>query len=93
VSVSTRGEAEDVVLEVHNDGPPISEDVLPTLFEPYRRGSKGSTRRGSLGLGLFIARQIILEHGGTIEVRSTAGDGTTFTVRVPRRVRARGQRG
>ncbi|WP_257456206.1 sensor histidine kinase [Archangium lipolyticum] len=90
VRVSTRGEEEGVTLEVHNEGPPIPEDLLPLLFEPYRRGTEGSAGRGSLGLGLFITRQIILGHGGTIEVRSTAREGTCFTVRLPRRVRARG---
>ncbi|MFY0572588.1 PAS domain S-box protein [Archangium lansingense] len=85
VNVSIRGEESDVVLEVHNGGKPISPKLLPSLFEPYRRGAEPCEgRRGSLGLGLYISRQIILGHGGSIDVHSTAEDGTTFTVRLPR---------
>jgi len=85
VRVSTRSEDSLVELEVHNEGPPISPELLPTLFEPYRRGPESGEGRGSLGLGLFITRQIVLGHGGAIGVRSTLAEGTTFTVRLPRR--------
>ncbi|WP_324960594.1 PAS domain-containing sensor histidine kinase [Archangium sp.] len=76
----------EVVLSVHNEGAPIPEDVLPELFEPFRRGprDKGHSNGGGLGLGLYIVQQIILAHGGTLDARSQAGDGTTFTVRLPR---------
>ncbi|MCY1078119.1 PAS domain S-box protein [Archangium lansingense] len=86
VRVSTRSEGEDVLLEVHNEGHPISPEVLPGLFEPYQRGPEAGARQGSLGLGLFITRQIVLGHGGTIDVSSSEEDGTTFTVRLPRRL-------
>jgi signal transduction histidine kinase len=85
IRVSTRSEASLVHLEVHNQGPPISPELLPTLFEPYRRGPESGEGRGSLGLGLFITRQIVLGHGGGVGVRSTLAEGTTFTVRLPRR--------
>ncbi|WP_257451369.1 sensor histidine kinase [Archangium lipolyticum] len=84
VRVSTRGEDSSVLLEVHNEGRPIPAGVLPGLFEPYRRGPEAGARQGSLGLGLFITRRIVLGHGGTLEVRSTEAEGTTFTVRLPR---------
>jgi len=84
VRVFAGASSQDVTLEVHNEGPPISSEVLPTLFEPYRRGAEAGERGGSLGLGLFITRQIILGHGGTLSVRSLDGEGTTFTVRLPR---------
>ncbi|HEX8820240.1 MAG TPA: PAS domain S-box protein, partial [Archangium sp.] len=84
VRVTTRGEADGVLLEIHNEGAPIPAELLPTLFEPYQRGPESGTGRGSLGLGLFIARQIVLGHGGGLDVRSSAEDGTTFTVRLPR---------
>ena|GEM_PF-1143199 len=86
VRVSTRSEGPDVLLEVHNEGNPISPEVLPGLFEPYQRGPDAGARQGSLGLGLFITRQIVLGHGGTIDVSSTEEEGTTFTVRLPRRL-------
>jgi signal transduction histidine kinase len=84
VRVTSRGEDGHVRLEVHNQGAPIPAELLPTLFEPYQRGPESGAGRGSLGLGLFIARQIVLGHGGTLEVRSSAEDGTLFTVRLPR---------
>jgi PAS domain S-box-containing protein len=84
VRVSTRGEDGGVLLEVHNEGAPIAPELLPILFQPYRQGPDAGGSRGSLGLGLFITRQIVLGHGGTLDVRSSAEDGTTFTVRLPR---------
>jgi PAS domain S-box-containing protein len=86
VRVVLRGEGvQDVVLTVHNGGPPIPEAFLPILFEPFRRGleDRPSNREG-LGLGLYIVRQIVLAHGGQLDVRSLPGEGTTFTVKLPR---------
>ncbi|MBM7113424.1 PAS domain S-box protein [Archangium primigenium] len=84
VTVSVQGSPGGVRLDVHNEGPPILAEALPTLFEPYRRGTGTGERGGSLGLGLFITRQIIHGHGGSISVNSQPGDGTTFVVRLPR---------
>jgi len=70
-------------LRVHNLGEPIPPDRLSTIFEPFRRGTSQSNR-GGLGLGLFIVQQIIAAHHGTVAVTSTAEDGTTFVVRVPK---------
>ncbi|WP_257463488.1 PAS domain-containing protein [Archangium lipolyticum] len=87
VRVSTRSEGEHVLLEVHNEnaGRAIPPELQSHLFEPYRRGPGAGASRGSLGLGLFITRQIVLAHGGDIHVRSTPEEGTTFTVSLPRR--------
>ena len=79
----TEGES-TVVLEVQNDGKVIPPEALPTLFDPYRRGNEHDARSKGLGLGLFIAEQIITAHGGRIEVRSTADEGTTLRVTLPR---------
>ena len=85
VEVRLCGDAAEVVLEVHNHGPPIPPDQLPTLFEPFRRGSTAQALASQgLGLGLFIACAIIRAHGGTIRVDSDAERGTTVTVRLPR---------
>jgi hypothetical protein len=82
------GEPSDVVFVVHNGGPPISPGELPKIFEPLMRGSSSgkpkANRPGSIGLGLYIAREIALSHGGTIDVTSTQEEGTSFTVRLPR---------
>jgi signal transduction histidine kinase len=74
-----------IELEVHNGGGPIPSELLPALFDPFRRGAPTDVPRGEgLGLGLFIANQIVLAHGGTIGVRSSVEEGTSFTVRLPR---------
>jgi signal transduction histidine kinase len=73
-----------VVLEVHNGGS-IPASIMPSLFDPFRgTRSARDTSRG-LGLGLFIVKEITEAHGGTVEVASSAGAGTTFVVRLPRR--------
>jgi PAS domain S-box-containing protein len=84
VTISLRGESEFVTLETRNGGPPIPPEVLAHIFEPGRRGD---ARAGGLGLGLFIAQQIVLAHGGSIEVTSSESGGTTFTVTLPRKGR------
>ena len=91
VRVATRGSADEVLLEVHNTGRPIAPEDLPHLFEPMRRGSgaEGGEPLGpsgkSVGLGLYIAHQIALAHGGRVEVQSTLAEGTCFRVHWPRR--------
>ncbi|QOV89925.1 sensor histidine kinase [Humisphaera borealis] len=84
----------DVVLAVHNCGTPIPPELLPTIFQPLvqgeRRKGKPQRRAGSIGLGLYIAREVVLAHGGTITVQSTKESGTTFTVRLPRKHSAPG---
>ncbi|WP_225412767.1 hybrid sensor histidine kinase/response regulator [Stigmatella hybrida] len=85
VRVTTRGEAQAVILEVHNQGPPIPSELLPRLFAPMKRREPSDGFSGrSLGLGLFIVDHVIRAHGGSIDVHSDARQGTTFTVRVPR---------
>jgi len=85
VTLTYRGTEGEVTLTVHNEGPPIPPAVLPHIFEPFSQGRQGaSTQPGSMGLGLYIVREIVTAHGGSIAVRSTEAEGTTFTVRLPR---------
>jgi signal transduction histidine kinase len=88
VELSVASEGSTVVLRVHNEGPPIPPDLLPTIFDPLVRYAtrESAARRipGSIGLGLYIVREIVVAKGGTVEVTSTAQEGTTFTVRIPR---------
>ncbi|WP_230381065.1 sensor histidine kinase [Pseudomonas guariconensis] len=71
-------------VSVQNSGEPIPPEVMPYLFKPegsyssYSAGERGSA--AGLGLGLFIASEIVASHGGRIEVESSAEDGTTFEV-------------
>jgi signal transduction histidine kinase len=87
VSVTARGETNEVVLQVHNRGPAIPAADLPDLFSPFKRlGAEGAATRAatSLGLGLYIVERIVTAHGGTIDVQSSDDGGTFFTVRLPR---------
>jgi PAS domain S-box-containing protein len=85
VSVRAREDEALVRLSVHNRGPPIAEDALPFLFQPFRRGSRVPAGRGAgLGLGLYIVGEIARAHGGELRAHSTAQDGTTFELLLPR---------
>jgi signal transduction histidine kinase len=88
VEVSLRSEGSDALIAVHNWGPPIPAAALPNLFEPLVRSSspelRGQRRPGSIGLGLYIAREVVAAHDGTIEVQSSEKAGTVFEVRLPR---------
>lgn len=90
VELSAASEGSTVVLSVHNEGAPIPPEALPTLFDPLVRHAtvESALRRapGSIGLGLYIVREIVNAKGGTITVNSTAQEGTTFTVRIPRQI-------
>jgi signal transduction histidine kinase len=83
ITVLLRGEPDEVMVSVHNGGH-VPPDILPNLFEPFH-ARKGMRPRGQgLGLGLYIAQQIVIGHGGSIEVRSTAAEGTTFRFTLPK---------
>ncbi|WP_073559195.1 ATP-binding protein [Archangium sp. Cb G35] len=85
VDFSLHDEGDMLRMEVHNDGAPIPRELLAGIFEPFRRAVEGDAHPTSgLGLGLFIVREIARAHGGSVEVRSSEGEGTTFTVRLPR---------
>lgn len=86
ISVDARADGKEIVVTVHNAGAPIPKSMLGNVFEPMVRHLPGEGKQASagLGLGLFIAKELVTAHAGTIEVTSTAADGTTFTVRLPR---------
>jgi len=89
VRVRAVGEANLIRVEVNNRGPHIPRDSWREIFRPLVQLSGGSSdeskdRQTSLGLGLYVAREIATLHRGTIEVHSSPQDGTTFTVCLPR---------
>lgn len=87
VTVSLKSDGGTALLTVHNVGRPIDESAKSSLFSPMvRHLQSGNAEYGAgagLGLGLYIASAIVDAHHGSIEVDSTAGSGTTFTVRIP----------
>ena len=87
VRVETREEGDSLRLSVHG-GRPIPAHLIPRIFQPLERGEERGGGR-SIGLGLFIVDHIARAHGGTVTVHSTEEEGTTFSVRLPRRAGAR----
>ena len=88
IELRLKGEGAHVLGVVHNGGPPIPPGELSKIFDPLVRGSSaehpGHNRPGSIGLGLYIAREVARSHGGTLDVTSTDQGGTAFTLRLPR---------
>ncbi|MBL9165701.1 MAG: HAMP domain-containing histidine kinase [Planctomycetaceae bacterium] len=93
ITLSLRGEPSEVFVEVHNGGDPIPWGELQRIFDPLIRGSSAAkppkNRPGSIGLGLYIAREVAKSHNGSIDVRSSAAEGTSFTIRLPREAAVR----
>ena len=84
ITVRVEAQAGQVRLQVADSGTGIAASDLPHVFNRFYRGDKSRSRRGGgAGLGLAIARQLITVHGGTIEVASASGQGTTFTLSLP----------
>jgi len=79
VMVRAREEKGSVLVEVADTGQGIKKEDLPFIFERFYKGSKGG-----LGLGLAIAKELVLAHGGTLAARSEFGKGSVFTVTLPK---------
>ena len=84
IRVGTRGEDGAAIVTVADTGQGIAAEDLPHIFERFYRADKSRSRpAGRSGLGLAISKAIVDAHGGTIQVTSQPGAGTTFTVRLP----------
>jgi two-component system CheB/CheR fusion protein len=81
IDVTVRRSGSTAIVVVRDHGSGIAGEELPLLFQPYTR--LGQKRSAGLGLGLYLSREIVLAHGGTIEAESTLGEGTAITVRLP----------
>lgn len=96
IDVTIEAGATSVWASIHNHGGIIPPDELSGIFDPLVRGAGGGMsaapgrfkQAGSLGLGLYIARELVQAHGGRIEVTSTESEGTEFTFHLPRLVNA-----
>jgi signal transduction histidine kinase len=85
IRVAARGDVSGkVTVSVANEGPPIPRDQISGIFDAMKGQPDNSDRR-HLGLGLYIVDKIVEAHGGTIDIHSAEGEGTTFIVSLPRR--------
>jgi signal transduction histidine kinase len=80
ITVSLSSRDNSVVVEVADNGRGIAPDHLPNIFRPFY-----TTKGDGTGLGLSLARRIVEDHQGRIDVTSTVGKGTTFAVILPLR--------
>jgi CheY-like chemotaxis protein len=87
VTVRAAREGSEVTVEVTDTGEGIPANALPYVFDPFQQADTTTTRRhGGLGLGLAIAKQLVVAHGGVIAAHSAGvGKGSTFVVRLPAR--------
>ncbi len=84
IRVSAALDGAEVEIAVTDDGPGIPEDQLEHIFDRFTRGDAGLTQHvGGTGLGLAISKSLVELHGGSIGAASTAGEGSTFRVRLP----------
>jgi signal transduction histidine kinase len=86
ITVRMIEDGDELRIDVHNFGAPISSELIGRLFEPFQQGSRSS--KANLGLGLYIANAVVKAHGGQIDVSSSQENGTTFAIRVPLSERA-----
>ena len=88
IRVKVEGPPDEVVLSVENYGAPIPSDAIRRIFDSLTRAEvpdgEHHPESVNLGLGLYITKEIVTGHGGTIGVTSSQADGTNFTVRLPR---------
>jgi NtrC-family two-component system sensor histidine kinase KinB len=84
VQLSSYADAQDHVFSVRDDGDGIAAEHLQHIFERHWSGSEPSTLKGRHGLGLAIAKEIATRHGGSLEVETALGKGSTFRLRLPR---------
>jgi chemotaxis family two-component system sensor kinase Cph1 len=83
--VSVEGDDARLRFSVRNVGAPIADDLVPDLFKPFKRRREAeATNRSGMGLGLYIANEIVGAHGGTLAYAYEA-PAVVFTVETPRR--------
>ena len=84
VAISAKASGDGYAFSVSDTGVGIAAVDLPTIFEEFRQVGSEEAREGGTGLGLALAQRLIGAHGGRVDVDSTVGQGTTFTVTMPR---------
>jgi len=80
IDIRTACDEQEVWIEVQDNGPGIAPEILKKIFDPFFTTKDPGT---GTGLGLSVSQNIIQQHGGKLEVQSTLGVGTTFTITLP----------
>jgi two-component system, sporulation sensor kinase C len=91
VTLGIRAETACVTIAVSDEGPGIAQDVLSHIFDPFFT-TKSDGIQKNMGLGLSVSYGLVQAMGGTIDVQTVVGRGTTFSVRLPRARRRSGKR-
>lgn len=87
IAVSTHETADEIVVEVRDEGIGIDPDEIPYVFDAFHRGRKTENKRTGFGLGLAAVKAIVEGHGGRVNVESELGKGSLFTVSIPKKSR------
>lgn len=90
ITLTARDEGDAVRIAVRDEGCGIPADKLESIFEPFVKVDGGETKQRGAGLGLFLCRAIVTQHGGRIWAESAPGQGTSVIFTVPTAARARG---
>ncbi|MCX5741953.1 MAG: ATP-binding protein, partial [Proteobacteria bacterium] len=85
ITIETAGDDAEVVVKITDNGPGIRAEVLPRIWDPFF--TTKDVGEGT-GLGLSIVHELVERHGGTIQVQTEIGTGTTFTIKLPRKISA-----
>jgi signal transduction histidine kinase len=84
IALVAKQEEQFTIIEISDSGMGISADRIATLFDPEStKSTQGTNKEQGTGLGLMICHELISKHGGTIEVQSIEGSGTTFVIKLP----------
>jgi signal transduction histidine kinase len=88
ISLSADGDKKQAVIRIRDNGSGIEQDDLPRVFNRFDRVTEAGVRgEAALGLGLPLTQQFVEAHGGTVELESEKGKGTTVTLSIPRGTR------
>jgi two-component system sensor histidine kinase BaeS len=83
VSIGARVEGSEILIEVKDNGSGVAVDEQQKIYEPFYRGNQGRRFKQGMGLGLSIARDLVVAHGGKISLESEPGTGSLFTIHLP----------
>ena len=84
ISIELSSDKDEIILRIHNEGHPISEEDQKTLFDQFKRTSQAEKgKQKGWGIGLSLVKGIVEAHGGSITITSADGKGTTFTLLLP----------